>query len=320
MKKIISALSALLFTTTLAFVGQVEADTAVQFGIGYRTDYLSSEIGAPDEVRLNTFSKLKFKDLEIFTISAKLKSTCGDCAYYRAYAQYGWILDGDVRESDQIAQISSGPLTPSTVSCSINPVFHNDVTGRYVADFDIAIGYPLQQCLCEGLQLVPTLGFAYDTIRLRSKNHDQLSTSDRTAFVLNDSDRPVVDACSSSTSSSSECDPRNKLRATVWGPFIGLDFAYNNQDCCWNLYGEFEFQWARARRERNSHLGLHHIDHYRRSRQAWGWKGKIGSIYFFRCNWYLDGNISYRNVWSHKHHDELKWRSYAVELALGYTF
>ena len=175
MKTIFSALSTLLLTTTLAFVGQVEADTSVQFGIGYRTDDINSKISVNDTVRLNTYSRLKFKDLEIFTITGKVKSTCGDCAYYRAEGQYGWIWDGDVRESDQLSQPVSVPLSADTLTCNFRPVLHNDVKGRYVADFNVAIGYPLQQCWCEGLQLIPTLGFSYDTQRVRYK--------DMTAFL-----------------------------------------------------------------------------------------------------------------------------------------
>src|ERR1700728_1798570 len=141
MKKLINALCAFAFTTTLAIAGHVEADTSVQFGIGYRSDNINAKLKAPREIAAETHSNLNFKDLEIFTLQGKVKGVCGDCLYYRADGQYGWVLDGTVRESDQFAvHTHSGETTVVT------PVTHNDVKRNYVADFNIGIGYPLQQC------------------------------------------------------------------------------------------------------------------------------------------------------------------------------
>src|ERR1700733_4565821 len=101
MKKMFSGLATLLATASFALVSEVAADTSVSFGIGYRTDdiSISNKTGCIDHPESK--SSLRFKDLEIFTLNARLKSTC-DCVYYRIDGQYGWILDGDVRESDRI--------------------------------------------------------------------------------------------------------------------------------------------------------------------------------------------------------------------------
>lgn len=327
MKTIFGALSALLLTTAMTFVAQAEADTTVQFGIGYRTDDINTKFRLDERVRLNSFSKLHFKDLEIFTIQAKAKSACGDCSYFRAEAQYGWILDGDVRESDQFAVPSTTPFSRNTQICVFRPILHNDVKGRYVWDLNFAIGYPLQQCWCEGLQLVPTLGFAYDTQRIRFKNHDTISNAVANTLGF-DCDESSSGCSSSSTTSSSSSSSRssscfkgghNNFRTTWWGPFIGLDFAYNHCDC-WNLYGELELHWMRVRNERNTHLCFKHVDHHRRSRSGWGYDIRIGSIYYFRCNWFFDGHISYKRYHSHQHQDTNTWSSWTFGLDLGYAF
>jgi hypothetical protein len=325
------ALSALVFTTAVVLSAKAQANTSLQFEIGYRSDDIHWNHRVPDDVRLQTKTKLTFKDLEIFQIGAKLKSTCGECVYYRLDAHYGWITDGDVRESDQIAKHSEKALSPSTVTCVINPVLHNDAKNKYTADFNVGFGYPLEQCWCPGLQLVPTLGFEYDRIRINSKNHETLVSvlgNDKISeFDLQPrcGTENTGDTCSSSSSSSSTSgcfgsNANNKYEMTVWGPWIGFDLAYCHQEC-WNMYAEVQFQFARIRRQRNScNVGLNDIDHYRRTRSAFGFSAKVGSLYFFRCNWFMDGNIYYKRWYSDRSRDHLTWRQVGVGLGIGYMF
>jgi hypothetical protein len=305
MKNVIAKLSTLLITTTLAIVGDVEADTSFQFGIGYRTDDFSWKIGLPTEILPESKSKLWFKDLEIFTINGRIKSAC-DCIYYRIDGQYGWIVDGDVRESDRFCDPVSTVLTGDTAFTCSFPKTHNSVKGKYVADFSVALGYPLEQCWCPNVQIVPTIGFAYDTLRFRAHGHESIFDDLATAQV------PILgfDPGERRHRSSS-------FRATFWGPFIGLDFAWCSD--CWNLYGEFEYHFVRARRDRNTHI-VHFLDHYRRTRHAYGFNLKIGSTYRFCYNWFLDGNLSYKQYDSNRCRDSINWRSFGVGLDLGYMF
>jgi hypothetical protein len=315
MKKLFSLLSTLLLTSTIGYVGQVEADANIELGVGYRSDDFTTKVKAPDDVRLNTYSELRFRDIEICTLNARIKSTCGDCVYYRADGFYGWVFDGDVRETDQLSE--SGTTQPA---CNFKEKLHNHSRGRYVAGFNVAIGYPLNWCLCDGLQLTPTIGFSYDTIRLGWKNKDRISSS-----IISDLDFSSCSSSSSSSSlspsssSSSSHKRHSTFRSTWWGPFIGLDFCYNSMEC-FNLYGELEFHWARARRDRHTDIGLCFLDHHKRSREAWGWNVRVGSIYYMRCNTYLDGWVGYKDFSSHKHRDRLEWRSWQVGVALGYTW
>lgn len=301
MKKLLRAFYALALTTTIAHVGNVEADTSVQFGIGYRSDDIHAK-GATGFEDL-TFSKLNFRDLEIFTIQGKVKGVCGDCVYYRVDGQYGWVLDGTVRESDQFI-VGFPSDTQTTV---VQAVTHNDIKRNYVADFNIGVGYPLENCWCPCLQFIPTIGFAYDTQRLRIKNHntiaDALSSTDA-------GDIPLTPGG----------DSHSKYRATWWGPYVGFDLAFCHQDC-WNLYGEFEYHFGtRCRRERNSDIGFEFFDSYERTKSAQGYSLKIGSTYAFCCNWYADANFTYKRFWGDNHDDRLTWRSIGIELDLGYVF
>ena len=321
MKKLFSVLSTLLLTSTLGFVGQVEADANIEIGVGYRSDDITTKVKAPDDIRLNTYSEIRFRDIEICTLNARIKSTCGDCVYYRADGFYGWVFDGDARETDQLAEAVTTPVNENTFACVTKQKLHNHSRGRYVAGFNLALGYPLQTCLCDGLQLVPTIGFSYDTVRLGYKNRDRIDSTVIDELDFSECSSSASTSSLSPTSSSDETGNRHRstFRSTIWGPFLGLDFCYNHMDC-FNLYGELEFHWARARRERHTDIGLCFLDHHKRSRDAWGWKARVGSTYYLRCNLFLDGWVAYRNYTSHKHRDRLRWQSCEVGVAFGYTF
>lgn len=306
MKQTLKALSAFIFTTTLAFVGQVEADTSVQFGIGYRSDDIHWKTKAPDTVRLGTESRLNFKDLEIFTIQGRLKSACGECTYYRIDGQYGWVEDGTLRESEYLGFPANAPRDSSNTICYVNPVVRNSAHRKYVADFNIGIGYPLQQCWCPNLQLIPTIGFAYDTQRIHAKNKNRIQDELLAVEV-------------EELSLSREEHKHSSYRTTWWGPWIGLDFAFCHTEC-WNLYGEFEFHFTRCRRERNSDIGFKFFDDFHRTRSGYGYNLRVGSLYFFCCNWFLDGHLGYERFTSDKRDDRVLWRSYNIGLDLGYMF
>lgn len=316
MKKLFSLLSTVLLTSTIGYVGQVEADANIELGVGYRSDDFTTKVKAPDDVRLNTYSELRFRDIEICTLNARIKSTCGDCVYYRADGFYGWVFDGDVRETDQLSV--SGNTQPA---CVFKEKLHNHSRGRYVAGFNLALGYPLNWCLCDGLQLVPTVGFSYDTIRLGWKNKDRINSTVLGELDFSECSSSATSSSLSPTSSSDQNSDRrhSTFRSTWWGPFLGVDFCYNHLDC-FNLYGEVEFHWARARRDRHTDIGLCFLDHHKRSRDAWGWNVRVGSTYYMRCNTYLDGWVGYKHLTSHKHRDRLDWKSYTVGVAIGYTW
>lgn len=328
MKNIYSALSAAVLTTMLAFTGNVEADATVEFGVGYRTDDINWNFDAPSDLHPDTYSKLRFKDLEIFALHGRIKSKCGDCLYYRIDGTYGWILDGTVREKDRFSRHVTQDCAncveencDESGNCRVSPEetvsiaakFSNDVKHKYVADFDVGIGYPLEQCWCPNLQVVPAIGFTYSTQRIRG--NDRRSASCEIAR-----EHPDVNLSSYGLPS---CESRernhNNFRTTWWGPWIGIDLAYCDGGC-WNAYGEFEYFFGRARGQRNSNVGIDTFDSHRSTKWGNGYSLRVGSHYYFRCNWLLDGFITYKRFHSHGHDHSITWRAVGVGLALGYTF
>lgn len=305
MKKYLGVLSTFLVTTIFAFVGEVEADTSVQFGLGYRSDQIDWKTGIPDFVDDTTLidseSKLRLKDIEIVELYGRLKGSCGDCLYYRVDGSYGWIVDGTARTSDRFIFFEGDSCFGYDA-----PVFRHKVDKDYVADFNIGIGTPLHQCCCPNLQVIPAIGFAYDTqsIHIKNRHHDSSSSSESASIV--------------GSGSSSERH-RNRSRSTWWGPWIGVDLAFCNQEC-WNLYSEIEYHFARCRRHRTTDIGLRFLDNFHRTRQGSGWNVRLGSLYFFRCNMYVDGHFTYKRWTSNHHHDRLLWQSYAIGADIGYTF
>lgn len=326
MKNIYSALSAAVLTTALALTSYVQADTTAEFGIGYRTDDISWSFDAPSTLHTDSYSKLNFKDLEIFALHARIKSRCGDCLYYRVDGTYGWIQDGTLKESDRFSRnvdqncyecvsdssCSEGSCVVSPFeSISITPKISNDVNHKYVADFDVGLGYPLEQCWCSNLQVVPAIGFTYSTQRIRAK-------SKHTICGKISEDFPDANASNYGLSCPQQRQ-HNNFRTTWWGPWVGLDLAYSDGGC-WNVYGEFEYFFGRARAQRNTNIGIDHFDNHRFTKWANGYAFRVGSHYYFRCNWLLDGFITYKRFHSRGHDSELTWRAIGVGLALGYTF
>lgn len=298
MNKFLGALSTLLVTTTFAFIGEVAADTSVQIGVSYRSDEIDIKQKVPNGCDGTAFfdseTKLRIKDIEIVQLNTRVKSSCGECFYFRGDFNFGWIVDGRARESNRF-QIA---LSPGCASVGRNTLYHR-VDRKYTADFDLAIGIPLEQCWCSCLQLIPTLGFAYDTQHLKVRRRDDSSFSDESAS----NDRRG-----------------GSLRTTWWGPWIGVDFAYCNQ-ACYNFYGEFEYHFGtRCRRHRNADFGILPFNHHNRTRSADGYNLRLGSIYFFKCNWFADGHFNYRRYTSNHHRDRVLWRSYEIGVDVGRTF
>jgi hypothetical protein len=308
MKTIIAKLSTLFATSALAIVGYADADTtSVQFGVGYRQDDINWKIKTPDAVTPIAKSELKFRDLEIFFLGAKLKANIGCSLFVRSSFDYGWILDGRVRESDRFySDVSSTTFADGGVSeaAAFDQVTVHNHTRRNssnVWDFDIALGYPIQ-CWCDEFQIAPMIGFNYDRQNIKAHEGTVLSDSDL--------DIPGVEAVAGSTAS---------YRASWWGPWIGFDVAYVSCEC-WTLYGEFEFHFTRTRRERSSHSGFEYFDDYEHTKYGYGYKFKVGGNYIICDDWFVDASVAYTRYQSHTHRDDFDWRSGNIRIDLGYIF
>lgn len=315
MKTLVSKLTKLLATSAVAVSAFAYADTtSLQFGLGYRVDDIDWKIKTPDVVSPLGKSNLDFRDLDIIFIGGKIKAIYGcDCPiYFRTSFDYGWVLDGRIRENDKFytglasTTFDGGGVTEIGGFTSVT--VHNDVTRRsHVWDFDIALGVPLDNCWCSDVTFIPTIGFNYDRQFLRVDD-SQLIT-----------DGLTIEEQAELGLSTEGLGTTSSYRTSWWGPWIGLDFVYCAQDC-WNLYGEFGFHFLRVRRERESNTGFAYYDEYERTKSGYGVSFKLGTNYVFCENWYLDGSVAWLDYWSGWHRDSINWKSGNIRLDLGYMF
>lgn len=308
-------LTALATTAALSCAAFLPADTTmVQLGVGYRQDSITLNIKERGNINPRAKSDRHFKNLEIVTLGTQLRSTlgCSD-AYVRGSFDWGWVVDGDVRDQLSIEDFDSNPHQFHHAGYSVegdflNTTVHNDVKeSSYVWDFDVAFGYPFH-CGCEDhFTIAPVVGFAI--------NHQHLKVKGRTAFSdvsFSSSEREEFDL-------KTTCKRNSNFRANWWGPYLGFDFVYNSPDC-WNLYGAFEFHFGRARRVANSHTEREYIDSFRRTKIFYGPLFRLGTYYMLCENWYVDASVAYQKYFSDTNRDKISWSSGSVRVDLGYIF
>lgn len=315
MKTLITKLTKFMTASALVLTASAYSDTtSLQFGVGYRQDSIDWKLHTPNAASPEGRSKLDFRDLDIVFIGGKFKAIYGcECPlYFRTSFDYGWVLDGKLREDDRyftgLASTSFDGGGVVTTASYTDIQVHNDVSRRsHVWDFDIALGVPMDQCWIDGLTLIPTVGFNYDRQFLRL--HDSQLIAD--GLTPEQEDILNIDPEGLGRSSS--------YKTSYWGPWLGLDFVWTAQDC-WNLYGEFGFHFLRARRERSSNTGFGYWDNYERTKNGYGISLKLGTTVVFCENWYLDGSVGWLDYWSSWHRDSLYWKSGNIRLDLGYMF
>jgi hypothetical protein len=313
----ISNLSLFFATAALAISSALSAaTTSLELGVGYRQDSISWDVKERGALNPRSRINLHFKDLEIVLLDAKVKSTFG-CSesYVRAEFDYGWVVDGKCRE-----QFESERRHHNTAHFLhhrgyvekgeyLDIVLHNDVKNgnSFVWDFDIAFAAPFDLWCNSGFKLAPAVGFALNSQQLRVK--DRVSNCD-ISVPRCDRQNFNIDGHRSGNS---------KFRTQFWGPWVGFDFTFVSEDC-WNLYGEFELHFGRARRHRDSNLGNDYFDNYTRTKYFWGPLLKVGANYIFCENWFLDASLQYSKYFSDANRDHFDWASGAIRLDLGYLF
>lgn len=322
------AATSIISLSSLAF-GNCEA---VQFGIGYRQDSIDWRISDFGVVNPHSKAHLHFRDLEIVLVGGKAKSMFGCSSYGRVSFDYGWVVDGRMKNRvsilnvDDVFHFNNRGLAVvgdyGTLSVKSNKTKGNS----YVWDFNIAVGMPIDLCNNE-IQFAPMIGFAYDRQHLKFGR-----SSGRVVFDENDDGFEFSADCFSSSSSSSNCpvcidcsdsnDSRrrgNTFQTSYWGPWLGFDVFYNSQGC-WNLFGEFEVHFGRLQRKIRSHVGVDFADRSCSTKDFWGPTIRIGGNYNFCECWYSEFAVSYLYWMSYGCRDRLYWSSATARFDLGYVF
>jgi len=307
MKTNISKLLALFAATTILAAPLSADTTSIQGGIGYRQDSLTWRTKSHANVNPKTCSNLHFEDLEIILLDTSFKTTFGSSdAFFKGFFDYGWIVDGRVREQLTVASQTSASQHARSGYKDRGEFrqisLHNDVRRHsFVWDLDFTLGYPLH-CWSETLSVAPTLGFAL--------NRQQIRVHSKT--ILADADRHSDDE-------HQEKRHGSQFRTSFWGPYVGLNFVYASPNC-WDLYTELEVHFGRVRRDRNSHTSHDHLDHLGRSTSFWGPSIKVGASYPINDCLYIDASIYYSKFLSDCNRDNITWSTGNIRLDVGTIF
>ncbi|MBA3239417.1 MAG: hypothetical protein H0T62_13895 [Parachlamydiaceae bacterium] len=314
MKNLVTKLALAVATASSSYTGAINADLyGFEIGVGYRQDSILWKMEDHGAVAPHVESDLHFKDLEIVVLGARFKGLLGESFYSRASFDYGWIVDGTLREELNIENRHdtthfdhNGVFTDGRYS---KAVVHNRESGNsYVWDFNLAFGVPYQFG-CEGLQIAPMIGFSYDRQHIKIRNKENLwAHPDRHFSSIETGDH-----------AHNNCKSKSTFKTSWWGPWIGFDLSYVS-DNCWTFFGEFELHGGRVERDRNSSIGVSFFDRYDRTKCFWGTTTRLGTNYVLCDNWYLEGAISFSHWCSTSHRDDLYWSSGGVRIDAGYLF
>jgi len=323
MKAKIAKMSIAIASAALSLTGMLCADvSSILVGTGYRQDSLTSIVRERSNVNPRGKTNLHFRDVEIVLIDVKAKTTFGCCdTYARIDFDYGWVLDGKLREKLSLKNRHSDAEFCND-GFEESGWFHDVISRRdvsknsFVWDLDLAFIYPIKCGCSQNWMFGPGIGFTVNRQQLHAKGDDFRHESHSSSSSSSYSD------FSDYTSSSDSCDSghRHHNRTSWWGPWIGFDFAYDSCDC-WNLYGEVEFHIGRVRHNRNGHGDNEFGDGFKNTRSYCGPSIKLGSTYTICENWYLDGSVFYSKYFSfNSNRDNIKWATANIRLDIGYTF
>ena len=325
MRKWITLLMTLLVTGSS--VSYANANTGqVTLEAGYRRDNISWRNRFPSNdpfLKTNT----RFKDIDIFQIGLCGRTTLSYNVYVRANAYWGWVLDGDFRQS---VDTYFEPEQRGAFDFGFSKEVRNILDDRYVYGAGIAIGYPFYFCDCT-MAVAPVIGYAVDEQNFRVQDRGiDIRQEDNMFFPVNG-----TGCCF------------QKFFNRWCGPFVGLDFNYRPYNSCWNLYGELEYHWGTFHGRRSvgnrgnfDHFGFE--DHKVHSRDAWGWVFALGADYDICECWTAGFSFKYHDWSASRHHrihenfsgdsyasgesfherqrQNHKWHSYAINLTVGREF
>lgn len=279
MRKLIALLMTLCTSYSFA------SENYVMFEGGYRHDTLSWSVRAPSDDPLFKISS-DFEDVDILQFGVKARGTLGCNFYVRGSFDWGFILDGTMKNKTRLFAFGNESGDGPIINESLLLETATELNDRFVIDADLAIGYPFYFCDCQA-SLAPVVGYAFDKQYLEGdRNHRFcLDTCDSEAFV---DFVPLYN--------------NTKFISKWYGPFIGLDFRYD--PCtCWDTYASFEYHWVGQKTKHYSASGFDGFDdwnhHYNNAR---GFLFNIGLNYDWDHCWSIGLDFTYRDFVAHRNH------------------
>ncbi len=305
-------LSALFLTGDLT-AAQLEGD--LELITGYRVDDLDWNIaGNISGTSPNIVSELTWSDLNSFQLKLGGKGTINRVFYMRGSAAFGWVLSGDVQDSDY-----SGDNRTLEWSRSSNSA--DDST---LLDATLAIGYPFNLA-SDRFKLIPVLGYSYSEQNLAMKDGFQ-TVSNPAAAPAGVTPLPLGPFAGLDSSYDSKW----------YGPWAGVDLSFKASDK-FLLFAGFEYHWADFKAEANWNLrsDLAHPKSFEHEADGTGILITAGGDYIFAEPWSLGLEINYQD-WSTDagidqqfnsdgtmavtRLNEVNWKSFAIMLRVTYRF
>jgi hypothetical protein len=298
--------------STICLIGDlkaVEVEGDLELLNGYRVDDLDWNIaGNLTGTSPNIVSELTWRDLESYQLKLGGKGTINRVFYLRGSAAFGWVLSGEVQDSDY-----NGDNRTQEFSRSISSA--DDST---LLDATLAIGYPFKLA-SDRFRLIPLAGFSYSEQNLTMKDGGQVISQPPQTQPIG----PIAGLDSSFD--------------TKWyGLWVGIDMSFKASNKI-TLFAGFEYHWADYEAEANWNLrtDLAHPKSFEHEADGTGVLITAGGDYRFAEPWSLGLEINYQD-WSTDagidrqfnsdgtiavtRLNEVNWESLAIMLRVTYRF
>lgn len=284
-----------------------QPETEFTFSGGLRRDDLDWNIaGNRSGNNPNVLSELTWDDIKSYQVKVQGRLEWPNIVSLRGSADYGWVFDGDNRDSDYLGDNRTQEFSRS----------NNSADNGHLWDASMAVGYPFRF----GRQVVATT-----TPLVGWSHHEQHLT-------ISDGNQTIPDTGSFSGLHSSY-DTRWK------GPWVGLDLRFRagkirNFIQRLEPYFTYEYHWADYHAKANWNLrnDLDHPKSFEHNADATGYVIATGFNIALHENAALNINFDYQD-WSTDHGthkvffsngktaktrlNEVNWSTYA--LSLGFT-
>lgn len=192
------------------FFGRLESEFTLAAGI--RSDSLDWSIaGTPSGGSPNVLSELSWSDVDSYQLSLANRSHLKKHFYFRGAANYAWIQDGTVRDSDYGRDFRGMEWSRSISDTNDDEVWDVSVGGGYAFFF-----------MQDRLSVAPLLGYSYHKQNFRITNGTQVISEDNPFSTDPGDNPPTLGPLSSQLNST--------YFARWMGPWLGCDLRYRLKD------------------------------------------------------------------------------------------
>ena len=313
MKRCFSVVLLTVVLSTLCLVENlkaVEVEGDLELITGYRVDDLDWNIAKDisGTITPNIISELNWRDLESYQLKVGGKGTINRIFYLRGSVGFGWVLSGDVQDSDFNGDNRTQEFSRSISSADDSTVF--DATAGF--------GYPFNLA-SDKFRLIPVVGFSYSEQNLTMKDGVQVISQPPQTQPIG----PIAGL--------------DSTYDTKWyGPWVGVDLSFKASDKI-ILFAGFEYHWADFEAEANWNLRaqLSHPKSFEHEADGTGFLINAGGDYVFDREWSLGLELNYQD-WSTDagidrqfnsdgtmaltRLNEVNWESLAIMLRVTYRF